>query len=217
MFGPTITATLDKGKGPINLELGVIKDEKEAARRYTAWFAETRVRFYLTLAYPFVLSAEEDWIRKTCANPDEIHWAIYADGNHIGCISLMSIDRLHSKAELGIVIGDRHYWGKGIGTVAEMLVVEWAFSNCVAGGLHKVTARVLGGNEISKKALKTVGFIDAGIHRQDHWARGRWFDVWFGDILQAEWCASRDDKMKSVGVTSYDLYPGCDDIELASG
>lgn len=212
MIGPTITARLEKDNEPIDLELGIIKDEKEAARLFTCWLADNRVRVFTSQPYPTLQGGEEEFFRRANSNHDEIHWGIYANGNYIGGIGLAGINRRNLHAELGIIIGDKNWWGKGIATASEILVTEYAFNNIVAGGLSKLIARVLTENHASRKALVNVGFRDAGLLRRHVWSCGRWFDVWLGDLLQDEWQAEKENRLESAGIISYNLYPGCEEI-----
>lgn len=214
MFGPTITATFDlgKGDGPTEIELGPIKNEQDAAERFTSWINDNRVRIFLARPNPCTVSAEQEWIRKKNTEPNSVNWAIYAKGSLIGNIELMEIDRSRRCAELGIVIGEKLWWSRGIATVAETLVFEYAFNNIVAGGLNKITARAVLGNEGSLNVLKKVGFCEVGILRQNHWAQGRWYDLWLGELLKEDWSGIREEKLSAAGITTHDLYPGCEDL-----
>ena len=48
-------------------------------------------------------------------------------GAHIGNIKLGDINWIHRFSELGIMIGDKRYWGKGYGEEACKLVLAYAF------------------------------------------------------------------------------------------
>lgn len=214
MYGPTITAIFDQGKGdgPVELELGPIKNEKEAAKLFTGWINDNRVRIFLAHPNPCTVSAEEEWIEKKNTEPDSMNWAIYAKGILVGNIELMDIDRSQRRAELGIVIGEKLWWRRGIATVAETLVFEYAFNNIVAGGMNKITARAVLDNSGGLKVLKRVGFREVGILRQDDWAQGRWHDLWLGELLSEDWSGIREETLNAAGITTYELYPGSEDL-----
>lgn len=216
MFGLRIEATLDRerGEAPIELVLGPIKDEKTAAEFYTRTLNDNRVNLYLGMRYGFTVSTEEEWIKKIGADENLISWSMYASERLIGGVGLNAVDRVDRHAELGIVIGDREYWGKGVASASEAMVLEYAFNNIVAGGLNKVYARVFDGNTASRKALEKVGFKTVGIRHQDVWKNGRWLDVWFGEVLQEEWRIVREDAFERAGIVKFNLYPGCEDCGL---
>ena len=210
MYGPTILATFDRGKGPIELELGVIKDEKATAALFTSWINDGRVRKYLTLR-PQTQTSEEEFIRGLCSNNGRVYWAIYADSRLVGGLEVFEISRDDRNGEIGILIGDKSTWGMGIASAAEALVAEYAFENIVAGGLNKIIVRVLEGNETSRGALENIGFREVGVWRKHHWARGGWHDIWLGELLQEDWRQNREQAFKAAGITSYNIYPGSDE------
>jgi [ribosomal protein S5]-alanine N-acetyltransferase len=85
-----------------------------------------------------------------------IRWAIVPNGStdSVGTIGLTITSNEQRSAELGIVIG-RAAWGKGIGTSAAHLVIEYAFSTL---GLAEIQAEVLRRNLASRRLLEKVGF-----------------------------------------------------------
>lgn len=214
MFGPQLLATYDQGKGngKVNLELGLVKDEDTAVKQFSSWLNDNRVRYFMLMQYPSTVGQERDWVKRAGETKDSVTWCVYASGELVGSISLESIDYAHSHAEIGILLGDKQCWGKGIATVAEMLVADFAFHCIVPGGLSKLYAHVLVGNEPSRRALKHTGFGDVGILRREHFAHGKWFDIWIGDLLREEWLAEREERFRSAGVTHHDICPGCEDL-----
>jgi ribosomal-protein-alanine N-acetyltransferase len=85
-----------------------------------------------------------------------LRWAIVPNGSteSVGTIGLTITSKEERVAELGIVIG-RAYWGKGIGTCAVRLVVDYAFSTlCLA----EIQAEVLQRNLASRRVFEKVGF-----------------------------------------------------------
>ncbi len=85
-----------------------------------------------------------------------IRWAIVLKGftQSIGTIGLTITSKEERIAELGIVIG-RAYWGKGAGTSAAHLAIDYAFNKL---GLVEIQAEVLQRNRASIRLLEKVGF-----------------------------------------------------------
>ncbi len=85
-----------------------------------------------------------------------IRWAIVPKGfpQSIGTIGLTITSKEECIAELGIVIG-RAYWGKGMGTAAARLVIDYAITIL---GLVEIQAEVLQRNIASIRLLEKVGF-----------------------------------------------------------
>jgi len=82
-----------------------------------------------------------------------------SDNFHIGNIGLHNIDWFYRKAELGIIIGERNYQGKGLATEAVKLLLKHAFQRL---NLHKVYLRT---EEENERAIKM--FTAAGFKRKD--------------------------------------------------
>ncbi len=208
----------DRGVAEVEIELCPPKDEAICAQNATEWINNNRTRLFLSSPRPCSLSFEEEWTRDNNKG-DDIHWMIYVDGTHVGGIGLHRIEKEHGRAELGIMIGDQSYWGKGLAQVVVVAVMEYVFENIVPGGLHKLTGHVLVmvtddemGNARSQGMLQKVGFREAGMAQEHFWHQGRWYDQWTGEILRSEWAKVREEKFSSTGITHLDIYPGCQDI-----
>jgi RimJ/RimL family protein N-acetyltransferase len=74
-------------------------------------------------------------------------------------LCLHKIDWVHRSAELGIVIGDKDFWGKGYGKQAWAMITEYGLNTL---NLHRIYAHVLSDNESSAKCAKASGFKKEG-------------------------------------------------------
>ena len=89
---------------------------------------------------------------------------IVKDSNrHIGNIKLGSINPIHRTADIGIIIGEKNYWGHGLASEAINLLSEYAFNSV---GLHKLTAGAYTTNKGSIQAFKKSGFKIEGILKE---------------------------------------------------
>jgi RimJ/RimL family protein N-acetyltransferase len=77
----------------------------------------------------------------------------------IGDCWLTNVDEQHGVAELGIAIGDKSAWGRGYGSEAVRLLVEYAF---VFLNLHTVYLWHHAFNERGHRAYLRDGFREAG-------------------------------------------------------
>ena len=102
----------------------------------------------------------------------------------IGSVYLRDIDTIHQKAEFGIFIGDDAVRGKGYGTQATFLILQYAFEKLE---LNKVTLRVFAKNQRAIHCYKKVGFIEDGRFRDDVYIDGEFHDMVFMSILKKEW------------------------------
>lgn len=110
----------------------------------------------MTKFTPFVYS--EAWVDTYFdrqAAKQRIHLAVMLDGQPIGEVLLKEIDRENSSCVLGIHLQNDAVKGKGYGTRAEALAVEYAFERL---GLTTVYADTIRKNTRSQHVLEKVGF-----------------------------------------------------------
>ena len=81
------------------------------------------------------------------------------EGRHIGNCMYYNIDGNKGEAELGIIIGDRHYWDKGYGTDAVATLVKQIFEE---PNLEKVYLHTLEWNIRAQRCFEKCGFTVCG-------------------------------------------------------
>ncbi|MCE9645604.1 MAG: GNAT family N-acetyltransferase [Chloroflexi bacterium] len=114
-----------------------------------------------------------------------------ADDQLIGGVGLWVSSWSHADTWLGISIGDRRYWGKGYGTDAMRLAVQYAF---VELNLRRVSLGLHAYNERALRTYQKVGFKLEGRMRGEGLRDGVRFDsLWMG-ILREEWLAAEASK-----------------------
>lgn len=94
------------------------------------------------------------------------HCEIYVDGTPIGSMTAY-IDRHNSVADMGIMIGEKRYWGKGYGKEAWETFMQYLLSN----GIRKVEAGCMGANFPMIKICRDSGMIEEG-RRRNHFQIG---------------------------------------------
>ncbi len=77
------------------------------------------------------------------------------DGRHIGNCMYYDIDWKNSETEIGIMIGDRNYWGQGYGTDSVRTLLSHIFS---ATSLLRVYLHTLQWNKRAQSCFSKVGF-----------------------------------------------------------
>lgn len=81
------------------------------------------------------------------------------ENDPIGFINTFSYNEDMTDAELGIFIGDKSYWGKGIASRSLDYIVNMHFNEMGFNRIHVETGE---GNEKSLKLFKNLGFTDCG-------------------------------------------------------
>lgn len=88
------------------------------------------------------------------------NFSIYTkDGKHIGSCMYYNLDERNKEAEIGIIIGDKSYWGKGYGRDAVKSLVKYLADE---KGLRKIKLRTLPTNERAIRCFKSCGFEGKG-------------------------------------------------------
>lgn len=129
----------------------------------------------------------QTWLEKNIeeVKPERYPFGIraLAEDKLIGFMGLW-LSLIHSEVWVGIAIGDRDYWGKGYGTEAMKLGVQYAFLEL---GVQRVSLGVHAYNPRAQKSYEKVGFRLEGRTRLDMLREGRRTDsLWMG-ILRDEW------------------------------
>jgi len=111
-----------------------------------------------------------------------------ADDKLIGGVGLWLSSWTHAESWLGISIGERDYWGKGYGTDAMRLIVQYGF---IELNLRRISLGLHAYNERALKSYQKVGFQLEGRMRGEGLRDGVRFDsLWMG-ILREEWLAAQ--------------------------
>jgi ribosomal-protein-alanine N-acetyltransferase len=147
------------------LGLGQISEE------YVKWLNAGIINTYLESRYfTHTLDSVTKYVVECITNGHVLFYGIWStDRQHIGNIKLGPINPHHGTGDLGFIIGDPSYWGKGIATNAIQLLTSYAFSIWVS----KITAGAYENNIGSIKALEKSGFTQEGYLRNHVIHRGK--------------------------------------------
>ncbi|MBA7503138.1 Spermidine N(1)-acetyltransferase [subsurface metagenome] len=105
------------------------------------------------------------------------------EGTPIGQIFYEHLDTKHQRTEVGILIGEKEYWGKGYGTDAMIAFLDYLFNEL---GLHRVYLHLQSYNTRALKSYEKCGFIQEGILRHHSFTRGEYYDDLIMGILRTE-------------------------------
>lgn len=113
------------------------------------------------------------------------HFAILADddGAVIGFVGYFNVNRAVASAEVGIVIGETRYWGRGYGREALALLVRHLFTDLA---MQRVCLETWSGNERAIRSYCAVGFREEGRLRRAQVVDGRYHDTVLMGLLREE-------------------------------
>ncbi len=104
-------------------------EEKDVSQEYCNWLNDPIVNKFLC-AKSAKMEELKLYVKKRKQNPNCLFFGIFLinSNKHIGNVKLEPIDWTDKRATLGICIGDKNYWGKGICNKVMKLIIEGAFS-----------------------------------------------------------------------------------------
>lgn len=129
----------------------------------------------------------ERWMKES---EDILHLAIHRRDTEefIGFLHLALIEPEHRRCKIGLVIGEKHYWGQGYGTEAVRCAVDHGFSEL---GLNRISAEVYATNPRSVRMLERAGFRREGVLRESLLKGGAFVDEYPYALLRREWEEAR--------------------------
>jgi RimJ/RimL family protein N-acetyltransferase len=113
----------------------------------------------------------------TAANdPTRVLFAIRLAGaaSAVGFLLFSNISAVNRSAELGIRIGRENDRGRGIGTAAMALALEYAWTHL---NLARVQLKVIADNPRAIRAYAKAGFMIEGRHTNAAFVAGKWHDM----------------------------------------
>jgi RimJ/RimL family protein N-acetyltransferase len=135
----------------------------------------------------------DNWIAELYKQqpPQHVFFSVcLRDGDRfIGNVGVVDIDWLNRTGETASFLGPAELRGKGYGTEAKHLLLEYCFDRI---HLHVVKSEVDGPNTRSAAALAKQGYQPAGRLRWTDVKGGRYIDTLLFDVTREEWLAARD-------------------------
>jgi RimJ/RimL family protein N-acetyltransferase len=166
-------------------KVGFTEPKEEYVERYRDWFNDLEVtQFVSNFGAVFTTEAEENWYRSQAENDDPTFTIHYlSDDKPIGNCGLHNINQGNDHGEMGIVLGEKEYWNRGLGTEAVRLITDFGFT---ALGLRGISLAVKGFNERARRVYGKVGYQTAGRVRDFYKIDGNYYDEIIMDILREE-------------------------------
>ena len=158
----------------LKVKLRGIHNEKDLDTVWN-WMNDVEVTQYLMTLSPMSFAYEKEYFSKVGLDPNHKKFAIEdkKTGEFIGVMDLTKINFLHRHATTGSVIGNKTYWGKGFGSDAKMLVLNYAFNTL---NLKNVFSEVYNFNKRSLGALRKTGYQVIGKQKKSVYCNGQWHD-----------------------------------------
>ncbi len=132
--------------------------ERDINRKYLSWINDKEITKYMaTGTFPTTFKELRSFYDKIAKSKTDVMFVILDKKHnlHIGNIKLGNINWVHRFADLGIMIGEKKYWGKGYGQEACRLGLGYAFDKL---NLNKIILGVYASHKPAIKTYQKVGF-----------------------------------------------------------
>ena len=119
-------------------------------------------------------------------SPGSLEWTVALRDSQepVGIAQLGKLDTVAAQASLGLVIGRKELWGKGLGADVIRLVLAYAFQ---VAALNRVWLTVESRHLKAVRLYEREGFLAEGVLRQARQTQDGLQDVTVMGILRPEW------------------------------
>ena len=162
-------------------------EKKDLSGNYFNWANDPAVTHYLFMgAKPNIFENMEEWFNTMRHDASETLFVICDKQNNkvVGFCGLHRIDWIGRTAEYRIFLGEKDYWGKGIGQEAGKLLVRYGFEKL---NMNKVWLGVTDENVPAIKSYEKLGFVHEGVLRQDNYRNSKYYNTVRMSILRDEY------------------------------
>lgn len=140
----------------------------------------------IAVPFPFTYADEKKFVEGNSAFNSEYNFAIETLENprYIGGCGIKNLDWKNSKLEIGIAIGDKKLRGKGYGTDAMKVLVDFIFNEM---NINKIKLEVFTFNQGAIRCYEKAGFREEAILKNEVYRGGKFHDVVVMSIFRADY------------------------------
>ena len=152
-------------------------EETDLQGPYFQWFNDAEVcRYNGHALFPNSMGRMQEYFSRQATSNSQVVFAIAckASDKHIGNVALQDIDWIARSAEFAIIIGDKDFWGKGVGKEAGELILRYAFQTLNLRRIHCGTHE---DNTGMRKLALALGMSEEGRRVKAGFKNDSYFDV----------------------------------------
>lgn len=148
------------------------------------WINDPANNVYLHYDLPLEYEKTLNWFRSIEGRTDRFDGVIEWDGQPVGLIGLLNIDKKNGKAEYYIAMGEASTKGKGVAFRASVWLLRYAFQEL---GLNRVYLYTEADNHAAQKLFARVGFLCEGLVKNDLFSKGKYVDRFLYGVCRDTW------------------------------
>jgi len=153
--------------------ISIVDFPEESLSAIVKWRNDSDVNRYLRPGYR-TLEEVQEWYYGYFSSHGNHLFGIWAGDTLIGYCTIEAIERSNNKCEVGIVIGEKAYRRKGIGSAVIRELLRCAFTDLC---MHRVETIIQGDNVASVRCFSGVGFQLDGRLRDAKCRNGKYVDL----------------------------------------
>ena len=169
-----------------SVSLRLLRHE-DANEVYLSWLNDSEVTKGLdTITKPYTIEMLSEYVNAAVADKSGYMFVIIANETNtpIGTARLHNINIKSGTCNLGIMIGDKKQWGKGMGTKVYRLLIFFAFNQL---NIRRIWEAIHADNLISLAMFERLGFKREGILREHILTNRGPVDKILLGLLKKEW------------------------------
>jgi [ribosomal protein S5]-alanine N-acetyltransferase len=142
--------------------------EDDVTEKYVEWMNDIDVsRFLESDVEQYTLSIIKNYVREIKNKANVYLFGIYDKNKneHIGNVKINCSSEYHKRGDIGIIVGDKNYWGQGVATESVRTITAFGFREM---GLYRITAGCNSVNVGSIKVFEKAGYSVEGVIRKDN-------------------------------------------------
>jgi len=162
--------------------------EIEDTNIFYGWSCDREVTQFSLSAYSYPQSKSDisKWLADINSSSKSVSFGICCSesGKLIGYAGIASISGINRCGEYFILIGDKAYWRKGLGTEVTRLITHYGFNVL---GLHRIELTAYAINPAAIRSYEKAGYVHEGVKRESGYRNGQFLDKVQMSVLLHEW------------------------------
>ncbi len=166
-----------------------------------AWSNDPQVSAHTgDIAYMIPVEKQQEYLESMRENGYAFLIVMLTSDHPVGLCRLKNVDMINRTATLGIFIGDKEYWNRGLGTEATKLLLDFGFNVL---NLRNIMLQVFSFNQRAIRSYEKCGFREIGRRRKAIMYGNKHYDEVYMDILAEEFNGSLIESLLNLTKPEY--------------